>query len=632
LRELAGGFTDESEGWIRRVGADFEKLAAIALTSAVAALLRPPAEEYATRLAARDAVVIAEERRHLLAGNLRLAVAGLGAVVAWVSLVRHAAGPAWLAVPVLAFAGLAIWHDRVLQALGRARRAARFYRQGLARLDDTWPGTGSPGDRFLAPDHPYAADLDLFGRGSIFELLSRARVRAGEETLAAWLTAPASPTEIRARQASVEELRDRLDLREDLALLGEDVGAGVHPDLLTGWGQAPPLVTAAWPAIAAAVLAALALASLAGWAMGVSGPVPFAAVLGVELIFSIATRQRVRAVLAGVEPPAHDLALLSAVLARFERETFSSAKLGALRARLGASGQLASRRIAQLQRLIDLLNSRQNQLFAPLAAVTLWGAQVAFAIERWRRVSGPHLSAWLEGVGELEALCSLAGYAYERPHDPFPEVVDAGACFEADALAHPLIPASRSVANDVALGASHQMLLVSGSNMSGKSTLLRTVGTNAVLALAGAPVRAVRLRLSPLAVGATLRVQDSLAAGQSRFFAEITRVRAVVALTAGPLPVLFLLDELLSGTNSHDRQHGAEAIVGGLLDRGAIGLVTTHDLALSAIAERLAPRAENVHFADEFDEGTLRFDYRMRPGVVRTSNAIALMRAVGFDV
>jgi DNA mismatch repair ATPase MutS len=184
----------------------------------------------------------------------------------------------------------------------------------------------------------------------------------------------------------------------------------------------------------------------------------------------------------------------------------------------------------------------------------------------------------------------------------------------------------------VHLGGALQMLLISGSNMSGKSTLLRSVGTNAVLALAGAPVRAERLRISPLAIGATLRVQDSLQAGQSRFYAEITRVRAIVSLTAGELPVLFLLDELLSGTNSHDREHGAEAIVRGLLDRHAIGLVTTHDLALSAIADRLAPRAENVHFADVLDGGTLAFDYRMRPGVVQTSNALALMRAVGLEV
>jgi DNA mismatch repair ATPase MutS len=166
--------------------------------------------------------------------------------------------------------------------------------------------------------------------------------------------------------------------------------------------------------------------------------------------------------------------------------------------------------------------------------------------------------------------------------------------------------------------------------MSGKSTLLRTVGVNAVLALAGAPVRASRLTISPLALGATLRIQDSLQAGTSRFYAEIQRFRHIMDLTAGNRPVLFLLDEILHGTNSHDRALGAEAIVRGLLERGAIGLVTTHDLALSAVADGLAPRAANVHFADELKDGQMFFDYRIRAGVVRKSNALELMRAVGL--
>jgi DNA mismatch repair ATPase MutS len=202
---------------------------------------------------------------------------------------------------------------------------------------------------------------------------------------------------------------------------------------------------------------------------------------------------------------------------------------------------------------------------------------------------------------------------------------------DAAALAHPLIPASQVVANDVRLGADVRVLVVSGSNMSGKSTLLRTVGVNVVLALAGAPVRAARLTVSPLALGATLRVQDSLQAGRSRFYAEISRLKQIVDLAAGPVPVLFLLDELLSGTNSHDRRIGAAGIVRGLVAKGAIGLVTTHDLALAEVVSDLGVHARNVHFSDTFEEGTLNFDYRMRDGVVKTSNALALMRSVGLD-
>jgi DNA mismatch repair ATPase MutS len=236
-------------------------------------------------------------------------------------------------------------------------------------------------------------------------------------------------------------------------------------------------------------------------------------------------------------------------------------------------------------------------------------------------------------VGELEALSSLAGHSYERPQDPFPELAEGGACFEGEGLGHPLIPESRNVRTDLRLSDERlRVLIVSGSNMSGKSTLLRTLGTNTVLALAGATVRARRLRLSPLQVGASIRIQDSLQAGASRFYAEITRLRQIVGLTAEPPPVLFLLDEILHGTNSHDRRIGAEGVVRGLIERGAIGLVTTHDLTLARIADELAPQAANVHFEDHLEGGKMSFDYQLRPGIVQRSNALELMRSVGLEV
>jgi DNA mismatch repair ATPase MutS len=252
-------------------------------------------------------------------------------------------------------------------------------------------------------------------------------------------------------------------------------------------------------------------------------------------------------------------------------------------------------------------------------------------------LSGGRVREWIDTAGEFEALCSLAGYSYEHPADAFPELAEIpGGCFEAEALAHPLMPEARSIRNDVQLGGPSQenlrLWIVSGSNMSGKSTLLRTIGINTVLAWAGAPVRAARLRISPLSLGVSIRVQDSLQDGRSRFYAEITRLREIIALTSGPRPVLFLLDELLSGTNSHDRQIGASGIVQALIGRGALGLITTHDLALAHIADALPGRAVNVHFADTLRNGELHFDYRLQPGVVERSNALDLMRSVGIEV
>jgi len=253
-------------------------------------------------------------------------------------------------------------------------------------------------------------------------------------------------------------------------------------------------------------------------------------------------------------------------------------------------------------------------------------------------VRGPRVRTWVDAIAEFESLGSLAGYRYEHEEDPFPQIASNGArselvpLFEAVQLGHPLMPRATAVRNDVRLDDRVRLIVVSGSNMSGKSTLLRTVGTNAVLALAGGPVRAVSLRLSPLTVGATLRIQDSLLEGRSRFYAEITRIRRLVHLADGPLPLLFLLDELFHGTNSHDRLSGAQGVLRSLLNRRAIGLVTTHDLALTAIAAELEPHAVNVHFQDWFDEGEMKFDYCMRPGPVTRSNALALMRAVGLEV
>ncbi len=351
-----------------------------------------------------------------------------------------------------------------------------------------------------------------------------------------------------------------------------------------------------------------------------------------ELGLVYALRRTVRPVIQEAEAACRDLGVLSGLLQRLEREEFSAGRLRRLRAALERGGAPASAVIARLDRLVVLVDSGRNQLFAPFAFLLLWDIQLAGRIEEWRRRHGPSVPGWLDAVSELEALSSLAGYAYEHPADPFPELDGHPPCFEGEGLGHPLLDPSRSVPNDVSLGAEARVLLVSGSNMSGKSTLLRTVGVNAVLALAGAPVRARRLRLSPLTLGASIRVHDSLEEGTSRFYAEIKRLESLVRLAGGSPPLLFLLDELLGGTNSHDRRIGAEAIVKGLTDRGAIGLVTTHDLALARIAETMAPRAANVHFEDGIVDGRMTFDYRLKPGVISRSNALELMRSIGLEV
>ncbi len=591
-----------------------------------------PSSELRARLEARRARVTHLDRADAWVARARLLVFVLAAGIAVLAFGSRTASPRWLVAPLLGFLALVVAHDRVFRARDRARRAVGFHEAALDRMAGRFAGKGVSGERFADPGHPYAQDLDLFGKGSPFELLCTARTRAGEERLAAWLLAPAGAAEVGARGRAVRELAPRLDLREDAAVLGEDVRAGVDPVALSSWGTAPALL----PEHVAPVAALLAAAGVAtGWAWAAGyGPLPLLGVLFLDWAFGRALRDPLARVMGGLGRPAAELRVLALLLERLEREPLEDPRLRALQAALRGEGGRASARIARLVRITARAEWAHNQFFAPLAFALQWTALHAAQVERWRARSGRDVRGWLEAVAELEALSSLAGYAYEHPADVFPEVIDLAPgslpVIEGDALGHPLLPGA--VPNDVRLGGEGpQVLLVSGSNMSGKSTYLRTVGLNVVLALAGAPVRAARLRLTPVQPGATLRIQDSLQAGTSRFYAEITRLKELMDLAQGPFPLLFLLDEILHGTNSHDRRIGAEALVRGLVERGAVGLVTTHDLALTELAGGAGALA-NAHFEDQVKDGEIAFDYRLRPGVVGHSNALALMRAVGLRV
>lgn len=539
--------------------------------------------------------------------------------------------PVLIGLPVIAFLVLMIRHQSVRRREAHYRRAVGYYEAGLARLEHRWAGGGVTGEDRLDPHHPYAGDLDIFGRGSLFELLCQARTRAGESRLASWLLSPADPTTIRVRQQLVTELRDNLDLREDLALLGEDVRSAIDDQSLISWSEGSETPIHRLAPVIAFLLGLATFSSIVLWFAGGYREIAMAAIFA-ESIFLFIYRQRVATIVAAIDRPGRELRLLAGILARIEREEPSNGPLTEIRRRLEVEGEPPSRQIERLSRLVEVLDSTRNQVFAPFAYALLIPAQLAFSIERWRMRSGRSIHQWIDAVAELEALSSLAGFAFENPEHVMPDIVTGGARFEATALGHPLLPYDRCVRNDITLGESLQALIVSGSNMSGKSTMMRTIGINAVLAFAGAPVRATRLCLTPLALGASIQIQDSLQGGASRFYAEITRLKQIVELTRGAQPLLFLLDEILSGTNSHDRRIGAEAIIRGLLERGAIGMTTTHDLALTKMVEALGGRAANVHFEDQLTAGKMSFDYRMHPGVVTHSNALELMRSIGLEV
>jgi hypothetical protein len=665
-----------------------------------------PRAAYSKRLAAYQELASAKNRVHLRIGNFKLAVIAAGLLLAWICFHRGSPSSYWLLLPVALYATLAVAHEQILRARGRSETAASFYRKGIARIEDRWAGTGQPGDRFRDEKHVYADDLDLFGRGSLFELLSTARLPMGENRLAHWLCAPSPKPAILERHGLVAELRDKLDLHRDLAVTGEELRARLNPESLIGWAESNPLMPGS-AARVTAVLLALAFVATGIFYVKTDTALPILAVLLVEVFFRHGLRRNAEAVIDGISCNAEGLSLFADILKRFEREPFTSPRLQGFSAELQRDGVSASRSIRQLARVVYWVDAHHSLLAHLVELPLLYSVHVAFAAEAWRRRTGTRMRTWVEIAGEMEALISLATYSFEHPHDPFPTFVDpseslsgaapsypeprrvasqgadfsccddspssashapssakggdkssevpsasaarlgskggdlSSALFDGENLGHPLIPAAKCVPNSIRFDGNTRVLLVSGSNMSGKSTLLRTAGINAVLAMAGAPVRGKSLRLTPLQIGTRIRSTDSLLEGRSNFYTEILHIRRVFDALAPdtsnasdirPRLLLFLFDELLEGTNSKDRRIGAESLLRALLQHGAIGIVTTHDLALTEITAALGNAVRNMHFEDQVENGKMQFDYKLRDGVVTKSNALALMRLIGLDI
>jgi hypothetical protein len=523
---------------------------------------------------------------------------------------------AFLLVPLAAMVVPAIFVQHWLaRTLYRERLAVAFYRRATLRMENRWIGLGDSGARYLTADHLFADDLDLFGRGSLFQFLCAARTSIGKDTLASWLLHSGTLAEICERQAAVQELSERLDVRERLAVLELDHSA-FRAESLSKWDHAVDPPRKSMPLFAR--LGVVAVAVLA-WNFGF-GFWLAAVVLLSETGLYFLQRKRLQSIsaLAGEAWKAH--VALSVARRSLRPVSFDSQRLKQIRSTIDAQTTGSS--------LLDACCGFLVQ--RPL--LLLLAEQVTPHVDRWRQAIAAQSRQGLTAWGELEALASLAQYRFEQPDNSFPEVVSAPLSYEAEQIGHPLIPASRRVANDVLLNDNRRLLLISGSNMSGKSTLLRTVGINAVLALCGAPVCARRMRLTTSSIGTAMRFRDSLEQQTSHFYAVIERLRRITELPTDERPLLFLIDEILQGTNSKDRVAGAEAVVRTLIERGGLGLVTTHDLELTRIVDSYGERAANVHFVDQLVDGKLSFDYIMRPGVVQTSNAIDLMRQMGLNV
>lgn len=595
--------------------------------------VRSPESEYIRRLS--------EGRKHL--ANIRvhhqrlwmyLIMAALAsAVVTWAAFSLHLISALWILVPSAIGMSFVQWLTTNARVHSRVQRIVDFYEVGLLRLSHKWQGQGIAGKEFLPKNHIYASDLDLFGQGSLFELLCTARTGIGRSTLAKWLLNPAERGEAGERQVAISELRDMLDLREEWASVGgsflDHAGSAV-----SDWTALPDVAFSSFArALAIALPNCLIVVSLLA-GIGVFGhhwPWAIAASVGLESFVAALLLKKTRLTVANLDVPSSELALLSPLFSRLKNAEFRCSLLKSLQSQLTSSSGRPSKQIRRLRLYAWLLNLRKYEYFALLSSMILWGTNLAILIERWRQQNRNAVARWLDSIGQFEALLCLARYYYENPDHTFAVLKpESSPTFWAEGLGHPLLDPSRCVRCDIALDpTSTQLMVVSGSNMSGKSTLLRSVGVNCVLALAGAPVCAGRLQISPWQIGCSISVHDSLLQAKSQFQAEVERLKSIITLSRTN-SVLFLLDEMLGGTNSSDRLFGARAVIDQLAANGAVGMVTTHDLALTDVVRTFDGRSINVHFEEYYDNNEMRFDYRMRPGVLSRTNGLNIMAALGL--
>jgi hypothetical protein len=595
-------------------------------------------EPASTFYPARHAALTAESRAvSKRAYRLRIALQFL-AVLTCIPLIRalRETSPAWpILIPLLLAAVVLNLYLRTRGQRDRLARLLKMYDRAMGRLDGTVPQSGHMGEAFRTPDHLFDRDLTILGPDSIFGLLATVRTGVGQRGLAHHLLHLPERAATLERQRAIKELAPRNDLREQIYLLGANDFQQVPAAFFDSWLDDPAPVF--HPALRYLLYATTTLLLLllgaglwhfASWAALMPNLFD---VLAVQSAVAMYLRSRVLPVLNGAANLSNQIQMFRDGIALLQSTVFAAPKLISLQENSREPANAVAL-LKKLQSQIVVVEQRTKEWFLLASLLLCAGTHAAIAIANWKRQHAAAMKHWLATWGEFEALNALATFAYEHPAYVYPEILATGTgIFEATALAHPLLP-SGAVANDIALNDTARLLLISGSNMAGKSTLLRSIGLNAVLAANGAPVRATSARISPMQLGASLALTDSLAEGKSKFLAEVERLHAIlrVAETASGVPILFLIDEIFSGTNSVDRRIAAEAVARALIEQHAIGALSTHDLTLTEMAVNPSLAAVNVHMASPDPADPLAFDYRLKPGVNPSSNALAILRLIGI--
>jgi hypothetical protein len=587
------------------------------------------------------------EAQRLARGSRRISTLRLAALLGFIAVgIARLAGylppAAWWAFGALAagFVALVIWHARLDQVERRVAAGVDVHRWAIEKLAGRFHTYPARGERFASDAHPYASDLTIFGEGSLFQLLDETHTHLGEAYLAQWLSGPSDIASAKARQQSAQDLSPRTAFREKLAVEGTLLAADKpNAEPFLAWAAGEPVLSAL-PFVRALAIA-LPLISLAGLALVVLGKLSVESWLlfpGIHWLASVLLLPKIEPVAAAVSAQQGAFERYRAMIELVERERFETPLLAGLRVRLEpAAGELkASQQIRRLSRVVGFLDARANEAWRLfIGPVLLWDLYCVLALESWQRKAGRNARGWLDVVGHVEALSSLGAFAHDHPEYAFAELVEEPT-FRARGLGHPLLDPRACVRNDVELRGAGTALLVTGSNMSGKSTLLKAMGLGAVLAMTGAPVAAEELVVSAFEVRASMWARDSLLRGVSHFYAELEKLKKVLDGIGTGRPLFFLLDEVLQGTNSRERFIGARSVLRTLLTNGAMGAVSTHDVSLLELEPDLDRRLDKVHFEEQVapsaSGGEMTFDYKLRPGVVRSTNALRLMKLVGIDV
>ena len=510
---------------------------------------------------------------------------------------------------------------------------ARIIQEELQALSGDY-SSFEDGKEYVNPEHPYSFDLDIFGRRSLFQSINRTCTFFGKVRLAEWLQNHLhEKTSIEKRQEMIREISEHTLFREQFRVAGlVHHGQSSDGEKIQAWSQSPAqYLHAGWvkafiwgvPVINSLLL----ITSLAGWTsfswLGLS--------FGIFLVLSFGIIKRATYIQETYGKQLKSLNGYARLIALAKAEEWKSAGMQELMERFNLNGQSPVQALQQLSKELDRLDLRNNQfLYVLLEGSIFFQLQEIVRIERWKVRYGQHISEWLETVGELDALCSLGTFAYNHPQYTYPELTEKPFCFLATQMGHPLMPASQCVKNDATIPSRPFFLIITGANMAGKSTYLRTIGVNYLLACIGAPVCCERLKLYPNQLITSLRTSDSLSDNESYFFAELKRLKRIIDLLNQGQQLFIILDEILKGTNSMDKQKGSFDLIRQFMQLKANGIIATHDLLLGSLIKQFPEEIRNYCFEADIKENELTFSYKLREGVAQNMNACFLMKKMGI--